>query len=158
MGRQRKPSHIRLVEGTGSRRAGAKGRAARIEREPVPPGRLSAEDPPADFSDEEKRVWREVLEAAPMGLLRRLDSAMLRIWCVAFVTHMEAHKKLRASSLLVKSGNGTPMNSPYLSIMNRQATIMKAIAAEMGFSPAARTRVSVEDGEVGSDPTDRFFK
>jgi hypothetical protein len=44
---------------------------------------------------------------------------------------------------MVKSPTGYPMQSPYLSIANRQAELMMRIASEFGFTPASRSRISV---------------
>jgi phage terminase small subunit len=35
------------------------------------------------------------------------------------------------------------MQSPYISIANRQAEIMMRIASEFGFTPASRSRISI---------------
>ena len=43
---------------------------------------------------------------------------------------------------MVKSPAGFPIQSPYLSIANRQAEIMMRIASEFGFTPASRGRIS----------------
>ena len=43
---------------------------------------------------------------------------------------------------MVKSPTGYPMQSPYVSIANRQAEIMMRIASEFGFTPASRSRIS----------------
>lgn len=156
MGRPRKPSHLRIVEGT-DRGAKGKGRGKRIDREPVPPGMLDPNSPPADFDDEEAKVWREVLEDAPFGLLRRLDGGVLRLWCVAFVIHSEARRKLKASNLLIKGRNDTVVKNPYITILNTQTALLKQLAGELGFTPAARTRVATEGEGDGEDATDRFF-
>ena len=37
---------------------------------------------------------------------------------------------------------GYPIQSPYVSIANRQAEIMMRIASEFGFTPASRSRIS----------------
>jgi phage terminase small subunit len=50
-----------------------------------------------------------------------------------------------------------PVQSPYLSILNKQAMIMLKAASEMGFTPASRSRVEVSDDEQEADPADRFF-
>ena len=39
--------------------------------------------------------------------------------------------------------HGYPVQSPYVSIANRQAEIMMRIAFEFGFTPASRGRISV---------------
>jgi phage terminase small subunit len=43
---------------------------------------------------------------------------------------------------MVKSPSGYPIQSPYVSIANRQAEIMMRIASEFGFTPASRSRIS----------------
>ena len=42
---------------------------------------------------------------------------------------------------MIKSPNGYPMQSPYLSHANKQFEIMMKIATEFGFTPASRARV-----------------
>ena len=44
---------------------------------------------------------------------------------------------------MVKSPSGYPIQSPYVSIANRQAEIMMRIASEFGFTPASRSRISM---------------
>ena len=41
------------------------------------------------------------------------------------------------------------MQSPYLPIVNKQAQIMLKSAAELGFTPVSRSRVSVTDDDEG---------
>jgi threonine dehydratase len=43
---------------------------------------------------------------------------------------------------VVKSPTGYPIQSPYVSIANRQTEIMMKIATEFGFTPASRSRIS----------------
>jgi len=43
---------------------------------------------------------------------------------------------------MIKSPQGFPIQSPYLSIANRQAEIMMRIASEFGFTPPSRSRIS----------------
>lgn len=150
MGRARKPTHLRLVENDKSRRG-----FKRQRNEPKPKGIL--QDPPAWLTEEQKDVWASVLERAPAGLLTRLDSEMLEGWVIAYCLRRSAVEKLQAGPMLVKTPNGTVIQSPYVGMINRQTVIMKALAAEMGFSPAARTRISLVDGGEGEDATDRFF-
>lgn len=152
MGRQRKPTHLKLVEGARDRRPGKV-----KSTEPVPRGRLDFVDAPSHFDEERKAIWDYAIEHAPLGLLRRLDAQIFEAWCDACHLRREAMRKLKSGSMLVKTPNGAAVQNPYLGIVNRQAVIMKALAAEMGFTPAARTRISVEEGDGGDDPTDCFF-
>lgn len=43
---------------------------------------------------------------------------------------------------MVKSPQGFPIQSPYVSIANRQVELMMRIASEFGFTPASRSRIS----------------
>jgi P27 family predicted phage terminase small subunit len=54
----------------------------------------------------------------------------------------EATESIQKYGTMVKSPTGYPMQSPYVSIANRQAEIMMRIASEFGFTPASRSRIS----------------
>jgi phage terminase small subunit len=43
---------------------------------------------------------------------------------------------------MIKSPSGYPVQSPYVSVANRQAEIMMRIAPEFGFTSASRSRIS----------------
>lgn len=43
---------------------------------------------------------------------------------------------------MIKAPSGFPVQSPYLSIANRQTEFMMRIASEFGFTPASRSRIS----------------
>lgn len=53
------------------------------------------------------------------------------------VIRTEPHKH----GAMIKSPKGFPIQSPYLSTVNRQAEIMLHIASEFGFTPASRNRI-----------------
>jgi len=50
--------------------------------------------------------------------------------------------KVKKFGAVVKSPQDFPIQSPYLSIANRQTEIMMRIASEFGFTPASRSRIS----------------
>ena len=149
MGRRCKPTQLKLVENSRDRRA----KLVR-DGEPVPSGVLS--EAPDWLSAEEKEVWDYAIAHAPLGLLKMVDSENLASWAIAAVIRREASRKLRASSLLIKGSKGNVVTSPYLRIVNQQASLMKALGAEMGFSPAARTGIAIEEHEI-DDPAERYF-
>lgn len=101
--------------------------------------------PPHWLTDRQKEVWRYALETAPAGLLKNLDGSIFTVWVVASDAHREAAEKVAQFGMMVKSpGAGVPMQSPYLSMMNKQAQIMMKSASEMGFTPSSRSRVKIE--------------
>ena len=52
----------------------------------------------------------------------------------------EATQAVNEFGTMIKSPNGYPVQSPWVAILNRSAEVMLRIAAEFGFSPAARSR------------------
>jgi P27 family predicted phage terminase small subunit len=142
-GRKPKPSYLRVLDGTD-----AKAKHARPE-EPQPDGELRA--PPHWLTERQKDLWRSALATVPPGLLRELDSSVFTVWVVASDAHSEAAQKVAQFGQMVKSPvTGTPMQSPYVSIMNKQAQLMLKAAAEMGFTPSSRTRVKVQKKKPGT--------
>ena len=142
-----KPSHMKLVEGN-------PGRRKLNDKEPKPRGNLY--DPPDWLTAAQRAGWEYAIESAPIGLLKRLDRSVLVAWVVAEDLHRQAAQKINDAdgAMLIKTPNGMPAQSPYVSIVNKQAQIMMKAAAEMGFTPASRSKVEVEDAE---EEDDEFF-
>lgn len=140
-----KPTALKLIAGS-----------KRINKhEPQPSGELYA--PPVHLSDAEQEVWRQTIEDAPPGLLKNLDVEVMVTFVQAVVTRREAVKKLRETGLLVKSPvKGDPMQNPYLAIVNKQAQMILKAAAELGFSPSSRSRVSIDEIEEDENPFAKF--
>jgi len=110
-------------------------------REPKPPSFLG--EPPERLSEGAKEAWRLAISCAPEGLLTGLDATILAAWAVAADLFWRAQEGLAKTRLLIKSPNGFPVQSPYLAIINKQAQLMSRAAAELGFTPASRSRVTV---------------
>jgi P27 family predicted phage terminase small subunit len=119
--------------------------------EPQPDGeRYGA---PKWLSDTQREGRAFAISSSPPGLLKELDRSGLAIWVVAEDLHREAAEKITQYGLLTKSPNaGLPLQSPYLAILNKQAQIMLKAGAELGFSPASRTRVQTERTISGRMP------
>lgn len=144
-GRKPKPTALKLI-------AGNPGKRALNAHEPQPRTDLAAL--PAWLTERQQATWREVVELSPPGLLKDVDASVFAVWVVAFDLYQEASEKLARTGMLIKAPNtGVPMQSPYLAIVNRQAQIMLKAAAEMGFTPASRSRVVVKrDASAADDP------
>jgi P27 family predicted phage terminase small subunit len=145
-GRRPKPTHLKLLEGNpGQRRLN--------ENEPKPAGDLR--EPPEWFNDEQRRSWSYAIAHAPAGLLKRLDRGILVVWVTAECLHAAAAQKVTAFGMLAKSyATGAPIPNPYLTIAAKQAQTMIKAAAELGFTPASRSRISVEPEGSGRSKWD----
>lgn len=135
-GRKPKPTWLKIIEGHAGHRP-------LNVNEPIPEDPLGG--PPEDFSDAQRRIWDHAVKAAPPGLLTELDRYVLITYCVAAALHDEARAQLRKYGALVKAPiTQVPMQSPWLTILNKQALIMQKAISDMGFSPSSRGRVKIE--------------
>jgi len=144
-GRKPKPNWLKVITGN-------PGHRPINEAEPIPEGDIV--EAPTWFTDAQKSEWEKAIAAAPPGLLKELDSSMLIVWVVAKVQHAEAAQQVAKFGALIRTPvTGAPMQSPYVAIMNRQAALMMRAAAEMGFSPSSRSRVSTAQKRKGKSQT-----
>jgi P27 family predicted phage terminase small subunit len=113
--------------------------------EPEPDGDLC--DPPPAFSRGKlaarlQAEWREIIADAPEGLLKRLDKHCLQRYVVALVTFNDADERVQEAGLVVTI-RGQTMQNPFLKVRNDANAIMNQLSDQLGFSPAARTRVKI---------------
>jgi P27 family predicted phage terminase small subunit len=85
---------------------------------------------------------RIAAELSKLNLITNLDRGALAAYCGAYALWAEAMEQIQRFGSMVKSPTGYPIQSPYLSIANRQAELMLRVASEFGFTPASRSRIS----------------
>ena len=79
-------------------------------------------------------------------MLKKLDRAVLAVWVVGEDLHRRASEQVEKFGILTKAPHtGLPIQSPYLPVVNRQAQIILKAAELLGFTPASRTRIQVEE-------------
>lgn len=148
MARPRKPTALHVVDGTFH----VTRHRSRVN-EPKPAGSL--DKPPAWFSREQREVWDYGLSSAPPNLLKRLDLSVFTVWVVACDLHRQAAvelNKLGFQGVLSASG---ARPSGTLGVMNRQAELIIRACAEMGFTPASRSKVTSDPGSGSNN--EEFF-
>jgi len=134
--RGRKPTPTRLKILTGN-----PGKRPLNPDEPQPEAAIP--DCPPELSPAARQEWnRLVATLGPLRVLTHLDRAALAAYCAAYALWAEATEAVQKFGVMVKSPSGFPIQSPYVSIANRQAEIMMRISAEFGFTPASRGRIS----------------
>jgi P27 family predicted phage terminase small subunit len=133
-GRRPKPTRLKVLTGN-------PGRRPLNANEPRPEALIP--DCPVELGPVARREWdRLVAELAPLRMLTNLDRAALASYCGAYGMWAEATEAIQKFGTMVKAPSGFPVQSPYVSIANRQAEIMMRIASEFGFTPASRSRIS----------------
>ncbi|EFH10535.1 putative phage terminase, small subunit, P27 family [Pseudoroseomonas cervicalis ATCC 49957] len=108
------------------------------------------------MSPGQRESWAYAMAHAPRGLLKPLDRGVLAVWVEAEERHrtaMQQQAKLDASStlpLMTRGKDGQPIPSPYLRIIRHAAEAMLRAASELGFSPAARPRLTTGQAEASA--------
>lgn len=142
-GRKPKPTVLKLIDGN-------PGKTKINKNEPIPVGDLK--DAPDWFSDEQKAAWDYAIDHAPKGLLKKIDKSALMAWVIAEDLFRQAVLKVNQMNLIIKSPvKGDPMQNPYLPIVNKQAVNMLKAAAELGFTPSSRSRVTIDNIESNEE-------
>ena len=133
-GRRPKPTRVKVLTGNPGKRP------LNLDEprpEPVVP------ECPGELGPVARKEWdRLAVELGKLKILTALDRAALVAYCNAYGLWAEATEAIQKYGTMVKSPSGYPIQSPYVSIANRQAEIMMRIASEFGFTPASRSRIS----------------
>jgi P27 family predicted phage terminase small subunit len=102
----------------------------------------SGHEGPPELGPVARQEWdRIVSELTKLGVLSSFDRGPLAAYCTAYALWLEALEMVQKHDAMIKSSNGFPIQSPYLSHLNKQAGIMVRIASEFGFTPASRSRI-----------------
>lgn len=163
-GRKPKPTALHELQGT----LNTTKHRSRVT-EPQPPGDpLHA--PPDWLTDSQKEGWRYAIAHAPANLLKPIDRTVLVVWVEAEDRHRRAtlaQAGLDARNPLMQlvlprsrgAGKGTELvESPYVRIITRAAETLLRATAELGFSPAARPRLSAPDAPHQPAPGDPWAR
>jgi P27 family predicted phage terminase small subunit len=144
-----KPTALRLIEGNRGKRPLNK---SEPKPTPVRPTR------PEWMLPEAKREWNRVVpELERMGLLTAVDRAALAAYCQAYARAVQAEAVLRKSGISFVTPNGYEQQRPEVAIARAEWQMVRAFASEFGFTPAARTRISVGKREETSDPMEAYL-
>lgn len=145
MANRKKPTHLKLLQGS---RVNKK----KAAKEPKPNGDLFKA--PDHLTESQKAEWTYFIANSPRGLLKKLDRSTFEKYIISIDLYHQALMAVNKSGIIVKSPvKGEPMQNPYLAVLNKQALISVKLAAELGFTPSSRSRISIEPPS-GSDDDD----
>ncbi|MGU3496298.1 phage terminase small subunit P27 family [Xanthobacteraceae bacterium A53D] len=120
-------------------------KATTITTEELPPDDIP--DPPAWLSDDARAEWERVL---PILLNERrtltiADLASFANYCTAIGQVAEAARILSKEGLTF-TGTSGPKRHPAVAIRSDGMTQARQIAAELGLTPASRSRPAIREG------------
>jgi len=147
-----KPSALKKLAGNPGKR-----RLNKAEPKPAP---IDGPAEPPDWLDLDARdEWARVApELSRLGILTKIDLSLLAAYCLAYAEMVVATRQLQemgTNVVVVKNDDGTikyMQPAPHVGIAHRAALRMRTLAAEMGITPSARTRLVTEtDGPTKQD-------
>jgi P27 family predicted phage terminase small subunit len=119
---------------------------------------------PAHLLPTAKAEWKRLArQLHALGVISELDRSVLAAYCQAYGRWVMAERKLKETPPLLKTPAGYVQPSPWLAISNKNVELMHKFAAELGLSPASRSRVTTRPiGPkpwecVSNDDDDEFF-
>ena len=134
-GRKPKPIAQRIAEGNPGHRPLNKGGVM------LKPALPAAPDSLTDVAKLEwKRLAKELFDA---GLLTNADRNALANYCEAWADWVDARAHILKTGKTTVTEKGYEMQSAWVGIANKAAASMHRIAAEFGFTPASRARISI---------------
>ena len=129
---------MRLVSGGGPKRA--------IPRKPRAPRCPSFLGPVA------RKEWRRLAgDLASRGLLTSLDRAVFTIYCQSWEHVVQAQELVSQHGLVAEGEDGRCGPSPYLGVLRAATETLTRIAAELGMTPASRSRTGLPAHDGGFD-------
>lgn len=117
--------------------------------------------PPAHLKGMALATFRRVAaNMSAMGTLGAENREAVAIYATNWSRMVEAEKHIAEHGPIVSAPRtGVPMQNPFLSVANRAASMVARLAAELGLTPVARARLSVEKAPRAGqhDPAARFL-
>lgn len=142
-GRKPRPTALKRADGN-------PGKRPLNPNEPKPPA--SRPTCPSHLSPAAKTEWKRIAGVLHgMGVLTTVDRAALAAYCQAYGRWVKAEKKLAETPPLIRTPSGYVQQSPWLSVVNKQMELMSRYMAELGLTPASRSRIAVPDNAQGEN-------
>ena len=150
-GRKPKPTALKVLEGNPGKRPLNK-------NEPQP--EKKAPRCPSWLEPEAKKEWRRMAKTLEnIGVLTQVDKAAFAGYCQAYARWKEAEEFLSKHGTIFKTPSGYIQQVPQVAIARNYLQIMKDFCSEFGLTPAARTRIKVDQEAVSSDvPMDALLR
>jgi P27 family predicted phage terminase small subunit len=150
-GRKPKPTALKRLDGN-------PGKRGYNQAEPVLPEGLP--DCPGHLSEPAREEWHRIAGTLhEAGVLTTVDRAALAAYCQAWGRWVEAEEKLKDLPAMIKTPSGYVQQNPWLPVANKQLEIMGRYMAELGITPASRSRVkALTEAAAEPEPIQYIFR
>lgn len=134
--------------------------------EPVLIGGRKRPDMPRGFTDEQKRLWKLLVDDLDgSGTLDHADGGMVEATVVFWSRARQARRRLNKEGLTMATLKGGLMSRPEVAIERESWAQFRQIADHLGLSPATRAKLGIAGvkgrspaGELESEAGDRRQK
>jgi P27 family predicted phage terminase small subunit len=150
-GRPRKPTHLKVLQGTFR-----KDRAPK--REPKPKVGAKPPTPPSYLGALARAEWRRLAPRLhKLGLLTEVDRSKFAMYSQAYARWQEAEKVITEQGMTFMTEKGYVVQRPEVAIALKQCKMAKELGGEFGLDPAARSRIDVPEPEKPKDAAEDFL-
>lgn len=127
-------------------------RGRRAELKAIKGGLADVPPPPAAVPASMIEEWTTVAaDLQRRGLLTGSMVGVLETYVLARWTVQQAQAAIAEHGVLVKGAHGAPKPNPAAGILNKATETVARLAAEMGLTPASRSRKALQPHERESD-------
>ena len=134
MGRPRKPTELKLIQGTAQK-------CRMNPNEPKPD--VDIPDTPHHLSKPAREEWARITPLLKdLGLISQLDLVELSFYCQAWGDHVQAENMIRRNGKVLKDAKGRLYISPWVKHSKESKELAHKFLVEFGLTPASRSRVS----------------
>ncbi len=147
-GRKRKPTKLKVLEGTF--------RDDRANKnEPMPDN--SIPEAPKHLSKDGRIEWDRIsLLLFNLGLLSDIDRGLLALYCQAWGRVVKYEKIVAKEGELIKTEKGNIILSPNMWVINKAMEQCHKYLTEFGMSPASRAKVTANKNKKKNDKWEKF--
>jgi len=142
-GRRPKPVELRKLEGNRGKR----------KLKAVPQYTPITSEPPAFLDDLAKDEWIRIYsELSESGVLKTTDLMVFAAYCQAASRWQLAEIMVLEEGFIVSTPNGTPMQNPWIHVLNKSFKQLMDSASRLGLDPSSRTAIGTPEGKSKASP------
>ena len=149
MGRKRKPTGQKVLEGNPGKRP---------LNENEPPTIEGGGDCPEELQGEAQAEWfRIVADMKELGVMSKEYRPALIMYCDTWAEFIRCRDAVKGMGLTVRSANGSTAKNPLLSVLSQLKKEARAWLVEFGMTPTSKSRLNMEPTKV-TDDLDEYLK
>ena len=138
-----KPTELKILEGNPGRRP---------LNDQAPKPQPVAPPMPRGLPKGARKFWRDhAPKLESLGILTEVDGPAFTMLALSYNYGVEAAKAISAEGMTIRDDRGNPRKHPLFTVFSQASKDFRALAAEFGLTPSARSRLKIEDPVIDHD-------